>query len=153
MHSSIHSSIYSLLHTLHWTFEISVQGSFPEIHPSVISEDSFIDPLIKPSNRPEDQLIETLFPNEFINPSRISFQFIEPFRPSVHRPIQRTVHRSILDHLFRRPFIDPSRRRIHRSIQTIHSFLSWSNPVYIWTIGIPEADYIRGNSRHKSWVE
>ena len=116
-HSSIHSSIYSLLHSLHWTSEISVQRSLSEIHSSIHS-----------SNTPEDQLIETLFPNVYspILPED-PFNSSSLFRPSIHRSILDHLSRRPFIHLSRRPFIDPSRRRTHRSIQTTHSFLSWSD--------------------------
>ena len=96
MHSSTHSSIYSLLHSLHWTSEISVQRSLSEIHSSILS-----------SNTPEDQLIETLFPNVYSpilpedpsnSASHFDHLFIDPswtIYPEDHSSIYPEDHSSI----------------------------------------------------------
>ena len=147
-HSSIHSSIYSLLHSLHWTSEISVQRSLSEIHSSIHS-----------SNTPEDQLIETLFPNvyspilpedPFNSSSLFDHLFIDPswtIYPEDHSSIYPEDHSSIHPE---DALIDPYRRLIHSYHDPTNTP---SNPVYRWTIGSPESDYIRGVNRYKSWVE
>ena len=146
-HSSTQKSPYSSLHEHSLTMP-------PGIRPSILRSTAFYilfielpkyqfsDPYQKFIHRSIHRTLQKINSSKHFFRTSIhqSFQkilFIDPFRPSIH------LHRSILDHLSRRPFIhlsrrpfidpargpfiDPSRRRTHRSIQTTHSFLSWSD--------------------------
>ena len=115
--------------------------NFRNISSAILSGEPSIDYFGRSIHRPIHRTFQKIYSSKhfseppIINPSRRSFQFIDPFRPSIHRSIQRTVHRSTLDHLSRRPFTDPARgpfidpsskTHSYDPIQTTGSFLSWS---------------------------